>query len=147
MPSISITIGPLGPILIVYLGVSTPRENALKAAKLPVPQRVRGQFLLDSGASGTAVDSKLVQSLNLIPSGTVSIHTPSTNGVPQVCNQYDISMFIPTGTSVHGCIIGAIPIIESSFASQGIDGLIGRDLMDSWACFYNGPSKIFTLSY
>lgn len=147
MPSINITIGPLGPIAIVFLGVSAPREAALKAAGLPVPMLVRGQFLIDSGASSTVVDPALVNSLGLIPTGTVGIHTPSTNGIVQTCNQYDVALFIPAATGVPGCIVNALPIIESPLASQGIDGLIGRDLMDNWACFYNGPSKIFTFSY
>lgn len=142
------SVGPLGPVITAFIGVSTPREQALKAAGQPVPALVHGQFLVDTGASSTVVDPLILTSLNLVPTGVVGIHTPSTNGAAVSCNQYDVLVFLPSrGAAIPGCIINTHPIIESSLKSQGIDGLIGRDLLDQWTVFYNGPGKVLTISY
>lgn len=117
----------------------------MEKAGLPVPSFVQGTFLLDTGASGTCVDPKLVAPLSLHPSGQVAMQTPSTNGVPVYCNQYDVAVYIPHDAT--GFFIGALPILETSLASQGIDGLIGRDVIDRCTLVYNGSAGLFTLAY
>lgn len=147
MPSINIQIGASGPLVLVNVGISIPRQQALVAAGQQVPPLTQGQFLIDTGASSSCIDSGLIQKLGLTPTGSVSIHTPSTNGVAHPCNQYDIMLFIPGANAGTGCLIEAVGVIETSLAIQGIDGLIGRDLLDRWTCVYNGTVNIFTICY
>lgn len=147
MPSLNVQIGPSGPLVIAHIGVSIPRQAALKAAGLPIPATVQGQFLIDSGASSSCVDAGLISKLGLTPTGSVNIHTPSTNGVTHACNQYDIMMFVPNTGATTGCFVEALGIFETNLSSQGIDGLIGRDLLDRWTCVYNGTVGIFTICY
>jgi hypothetical protein len=147
MPSINIPIGSSGPLVLATVGISIPRQAALQAAGLPAPSFVQGQFLIDTGATSSCVDSGLIAKLGLTPTGSVSIHTPSTNGIAHACNQYDIMMFIPISNTGSGCLIEAVGVIETSLSSQGIDGLIGRDLLDKWTCVYNGSMNIFTICY
>ena len=73
--------------------------------------------------------------------------TPSTNGITHSCNQYDIMLFIPGAPGGQGCLVEAVGVIETTLAAQGIDGLIGRDLLDRWTCVYNGSAGIFTICY
>ncbi len=76
------------------------------------------------------------------------MQTPSTAGVPVQCNQYDVSAYIPdNGSSGGGFYIGALPVVEASFAGQGIEGLIGRDIIDRCTLVYNGSAGMFTLAY
>ena len=120
----------------------------MSKAGVAIPAMVQGTFLLDTGASGTCVDPRLVAPLALAPSGNVAIQTPSTNGVPVFCNQYDISLLIPGGMPGNGAFyIPALGILETSLSTQGIDGLIGRDVIDRCSCVYNGSAGLFTLSY
>ena len=147
MPSINIPIGAPGPIVTVTIGISIPRRTALTSAGLDVPPFAQGQFLIDSGASCSCVDSGLIEKLGLTPTGSVSIHTPSTNGVAHSCNQYDVMLFIAGTDATTGCFIDAVGVVETSLAPQGIDGLIGRDLLDRWTCIYNGAIKLFTICY
>jgi hypothetical protein len=147
MPSINVPIGSYGPLVLATIGISIPRQAALQAAGLPTPSFAQGQFLIDTGASSSCVDSGLITKLGLTPTGSVNIHTPSTNGVTHACNQYDIMLFIPVANSGNGCLIEAVGVIETSLAAQGIDGLIGRDLLDRWTCVYNGTANLFTICY
>lgn len=148
MPSISVSFAPNGPIVQVMVGVSIPREDAMRKAGVAVPAPVLGTFLIDTGASNTCIDPKLMAPLPIMPSGAVAMQTPSTNGVPVMCNQYDVTIFIPSGGSgARGFLIPALPIIEASLSTQGISGLIGRDVLDRCVMVYNGSLKTLTLSY
>lgn len=146
MPSVNLNILPLGPVIDVHIGVSEPRRMALEQIQQPIPPAVACRLLIDTGASGTCVDSWIIQTLQLSPSGMVSIHTPSTSANnAHHCQQYDIALVIPHPAISR--VFAAIPVIESSFAHQGIDGLLGRDLLESCLLVYNGELGIYTLSF
>ena len=146
MPSVNLQIISLGPVIDVHIGVSSPRRLAMEHAKLEIPKPVKCRLLIDTGASGTCVDSSIIKQLSLTPSGVVDIHTPSTSaGNTHSCNQYDTSLII-----LHPAlnrIFQAIPVIESQFSHQGIDGLLGRDILKSCLFIYNGELGIYTLSF
>lgn len=146
MPSINLPVQqPAGPLIQVIVGVSAPRHRALTAAGKPIPAPVSGTFLIDTGASGTCVDPALVAPLGIPPSGSVAIQTPSTAGGVHQCNQYDVMLFIPDGNGGH--FIEVMPILETSLKNQGIDGLLGRDVLQNCVFIYNGTSGQFTLSF
>jgi len=147
MPLITLQIQPNGPILTALIHVSTPRFQALTAAKQTVPPAVTGLFLLDTGASSTCVDPALIASLALPQIGAVMISTPSTGGAPVRCDQFDASIMIPGSRSDRALFIPALPIIETHLRSQGIDLLIGRDEIDGCMLVYNGPTRSITLAH
>jgi hypothetical protein len=149
MPSINVTIQPGGPILDVFIGVSLPRARVLTSSSQSVPLASRGKFLIDTGASATAVDHSLIQPLGLQPIGKLAISTPSTAaGTHHFCDQYDVSLFIPANQPpASGYLIEALPIVTTHLSHQGIDGLIGRDILNNCTLIYNGAMAIVTLSY
>ena len=108
-----------------------------------------GRFLIDTGASVTCVDSTFLAPLNLTATGVVDIHTPSTNGQAQRRNQYDVSLYIPPPSlGISGFQMPVLAITETHLRKgQGIDGLIGRDVLAHCVLFYNGPNGIMTLCY
>ncbi len=148
MPSINVSFGPAGPLLQVLVGLSRPHRDVLAAANQPVPPFVQGTFLVDTGASNTVVDPGLVQPLGLTPTGAVTIQTPSTAGAPHSCYQYDVMLFIPNGIATDGSlIVDALPVIETHLRPQGIDGLIGRDVLQRCVLIANGSIGLLTLAY
>jgi hypothetical protein len=147
MPSINVNIAAGGPLLIAQVNVSLPRRQALIAVGRDLPSAVSGTFLVDTGASCTCVDPALVASLGLQPTGQVNISTPSTAGRHHVCEQYDVSIFIPSSTPTAGRLIPAIPILATHLQSQGIDGLLGRDVLNEGIFIYNASAGMFTIAY
>jgi hypothetical protein len=146
MPHLSLPISTGGPILEFYVGVSLPRSNALKAAGMDVPQPVLVRGLIDTGASCTSVDPTVLKSLKLSPTGTIHVHTPSTvSGKPHLASQYDISVLLhhPKLTWHYH----AIAVIESDLAHQGIQALIGRDILLNCLFAYDGQAQTFCLAF
>ncbi|MBU2807574.1 hypothetical protein HF285_04665 [Acidithiobacillus ferrooxidans F221] len=118
----------------------------LQKAGLPIPLPVQCLFLVDTGASVTCIDPSIIEKLKIKPSGSTSILTPSTEGNGHNCYQYDIGLFIMTPTGpLH--LSDPLPIVETSFVGQSIQGLLGRDVLQRACMFYNGPSGGYTLAF
>lgn len=147
MPSITVSFTTGGPLVNAIVAVSQPRQQALIAAAVPVPAPTNGVFLVDTGASNTVIDPALIGPLGLSPTGTIMCHTPSTRGTAVAFNQYDVLLYIPGPTGGPGWLIPALPIMESPLSSQGIMGLIGRDILDRAMLIYNGPAGHFSIAY
>ena len=145
MPQLTLNISAQGPVLGILVGVSGPRADALKASGQTVPSPVVVQGLIDTGASCTCIDPSVLQSLNLSPTGTVSVHTPSTGAAPHSTNQYDVSILLVHPNNVFP--FHNLPIIESQLAVQGIQALIGRDILKECVLVYNGAMNWYTFSF
>jgi hypothetical protein len=147
MPILTLPLEPDGPIISVGFVVSAPRQMALERAKLPVPKPVIVRGLIDTGASCTCVDSTVIQRLQLVPSGTVPVHTPSTSGTPHICSQFDIGIgLLMDNGQVHSPGL-VIPVIESDLGSQGIQALLGRNLLEQGILIYDGRRRLLTLAF
>lgn len=148
MPHLGVQITPLGPVLSVYVSASGPRQQAILKAGGTIPVPVLAHLLVDTGAGLTAIDCAIFTQLGLVPTGTVAIHTPSTNGVPHSVNQYDVTLLIPSnkpGIVAHN--INALPVIDGNFKVQGIDGLLGRDVLGETRMIYCGPDSALLMSF
>lgn len=145
MPHITLPLSPDGCTITLYLGVSAQRQAALKAANRAIPSIVRIVALIDTGASGTAIEEKILQQLGLTPTGTVNILTPSTAGNPVVCMSYDVMLGIyhPTFSLLNG----NFPVIAANFTGQNIQALVGRDILKDCVLIYNGTNSTFTLGF
>jgi hypothetical protein len=145
MPHLTLPIGVGGPIIDLLIGVSAPRADALKAAGQPIPVNVNARLLVDTGASCTCIDPGILSSLGLTPTGTTTIHTPSTQGTGATVNQFDVSIVL-----VHTLVRRtwrAWPVIESQLIGQGIQGLLGRDILASCLLTYDGTGQTFCLGF
>jgi hypothetical protein len=136
------------PIVTVYIGVSTPRRSALTAAGLAIPNFVPMQLLIDTGASCVVLDQTAIGPLNLDPTGVATMHTPSTAAsTPHQTNQYDVSLIMTATGEGAPLTIEALPILEGAFQHQGIDGLLGRDVLARCTLIFNAPAGGYTLAF
>ena len=145
MPHLTLQVSPGGPLVDVAVGVSRPREAALRAIGQAIPAPIQIRALLDTGASCTCMDPIILRNLGLTPTGVGAVYTPSTGLQPHQANQYDVSL-----TLLHPALnfsFFSIPVLESQLAIQGIQALIGRDLLRSCLFVYDGQAGIFTLAF
>jgi hypothetical protein len=149
MPVLNLPVGVDGPIVTVVLHLSSHRQQVLRRAKQPIPPPITGRGLIDSGASGTAVDLSVVQSLGLLPTGIANIFTPSTGAVPHTCNQYDISLGIVMSPQQVHLASATISVLEARLLmqGQGIHALIGRDVLAGGLFVFNGKANTFSLAF
>ncbi len=135
-----------GPQLQLYVGVSHPRGQALLQAGQTIPQLRLIRGLVDTGASTTAIDPTVIQGLGLSPTGSMPIVTPSTGPTPVQVNTFDVGIAIPI-ISGQTFTLGAVQVFESSLNVQGIQALIGRDVLTNCLFVYDGRAKIFSLAF
>jgi hypothetical protein len=149
MPHFTLPISINGASMNALIGVSEGRNGALNAAGLPIPDLVKVDALLDTGASATCVDPSVLEKLSLTPTGQTLIKTPSTGNNPVSCDQYDVSIFVPPASqSQIPLFIGTLPVVCTELlASQGFHVLVGRDVLAQCIFIYNGSMNWFTLSY
>lgn len=146
MPSISLQLLPLGPVIDTVVGLSGPRTAAMTRAGLTIPPLVNCRLLIDTGSSYTFLDSSIIAKLGMEPNGIVDVRTLFAElGHEQECRQYDVSLTI-LHPETSRCF-NAIPIVESRVAHPGIDGLLGRDVLDHCLFVYHGELRVYTLSF
>jgi len=148
MPHLTLTTSPgAGPILDVLIGVSEPLRKIMKTQGAAVPKPVSIRVLLDTGASGTCVDLATLSALGLVPTGTALIHTVSTTGTPVPAALYDVSLALVHPGQQFVRWFDAVPVMGASLAAQGIQGLVGRDILAQCLLVYDGQAGTFTLAF
>jgi hypothetical protein len=149
MPHFTMPFPPGGPIVNAVVAPSQARQDALRAAGLPLPAPIRVRALIDTGASCTSIDPSVVAGLGLNPTGTAQVHTPSTGNTPHQALQYDVMIGIPGSDQSHPpAIFPTVPVITATLlGTQGFHALFGRDLLDDCVLVYNGSMKFFTLAW
>ncbi len=114
----------------------------------PVPEPVKIQAMLDTGASGTCVDPFVLDQLNLTPTGSIQVNTPTTGTQPVAADQYDVSLVIFSGPDQPPLAHFTLPVLKSELlVAQGFHALIGRDVLRGCLLSYVGASGLFSLAY
>ena len=148
MAHFTLQIEDAGPLLNVQVGVSVPRNNALRRAGKPVPQPIAVKGLVDTGASCTSIDPSVVEELELSPTGDLKMVTPSTGSDAVIVPQYDVAIAI-YGTTIEQQpkLDPVLPVAEFSLANQGFKVLVGRDVLAGCVLVYNGTIGHYTLCF
>ena len=136
-------------MLNAIVTVSEARRAALVAANQPVPTPSSIRALVDTGASCTCIDPSVLSSLQLTPTGSVTVLTPSTGQTPHLTDQFDVGLYIPGSTAGHTPLIfPTLAVVAAELLTrQGFHALIGRDVLQDCILFYNGSAGAFTLGY
>lgn len=148
MPHFTLSIDAAGPVLNAGVAVSEGRRNALAAAGQNIPPIQPVRALVDTGASFTSIDPQVLAALNLTPTGTIEIVTPSTGQATHTTETYDVDFTIGAAPTDTPLVIPNLRIAACElFLRQGIHALIGRDIMRRCILIYNGEMNFFTLSF
>ncbi len=75
----------------------------------------------DTGATGTCISKEIVSRLNLQPTGMINVQTPSGMGT---MNKYMVNLTLNNEVTILN-----LPVMDSEIGNQGIDVLIGMDII------------------
>ncbi|MBO5336303.1 MAG: retropepsin-like domain-containing protein [Lachnospiraceae bacterium] len=75
----------------------------------------------DTGATGTCISKELVKKLGIVPTGMIKVHTPSGIGL---MNKYMINLILNNEVRISN-----VTVMDSEIGNQGIDVLIGMDII------------------
>jgi hypothetical protein len=146
MPYVSGQIVAGGAVVDLLVGVSRMRREALQRVGFPIPARVPIRAVIDTGSSVTGIDPTVLQQLDIRPVGERAILTPSTGHTPHRCNVYDVGLSLRhPDLELH---FYTSFVIESIFGrDEGVQALIGRDVLAHCLFVYDGQCGTFSLAF
>lgn len=148
MPAIRGKFGPRGPIVDVCIGVSEPQQKWMKSRGLEIPPAITVQLLIDTGADTTTIAEIHMRSLGIQASGVAPVRTITTDVTGADCYTYGASLRIEAplfGDKSHE--IRALEVLAREFHNEGIDGLLGRDVLSTLMLTIDGPRRQFVLQW
>lgn len=146
MPHLTAQFNASGPILDVWIGVSSPRRRLLLAHGLDVPPALRLSQILDTGAETTMLNEQHMRTLAIPVRGQRDILTATSDEKPTPCNTYDVSLEIATFGDPPFAM-PALEIIGRPLFNHSIDGMIGRDILGRINLLIDGPRRTFRIDY
>ena len=146
MPYLTRSLVGNGAVVELLVGVNEARRQVLERNSLRVPDRIRLPVQIDTGSAFSAVDLRLLERLDIQPIDRVEVRTPTATEQPHLLPQYavgialaadDVEMFL-TSVEVVGCAFGP---------EEGIQGRLGRDVLERCLLVYDGKNKTFSLAF
>jgi hypothetical protein len=144
---VSIAMGAGGQLLAqegIVLDVAIELDNltsaALRAQNQPIPTPLNCKALVDTGASGLALDATIIQRLGLVRKGVLPNLTAAG---PRAANVYFVGLSFP------GSELKSYPLLRAmdcNLTGQPFRCLIGRETMRNWHLHYNGESGAVSIS-
>ena len=122
-----------------FVNATGARELTSKATLSANGKQVHVLALWDTGAHVSCISHRVVKALNLRPSGTSVIHTPS--GMAHV-NTYLVDVTLPNGTTFR-----KVNVCDTAIGSQGIGILIGMDIISKGDFSINNSGGKPTFSF
>lgn len=62
-------------------------------------------------------------------------------------NTFDVAIMIPLTDKLPPFSLGAVQVVESALKVQGIDALVGRDVLQHSLLVYDGRANIFSMAF
>lgn len=134
-----------GPVLSVEVHIPSALATLLGQQNQPPPPPVTGLALIDTGATNSCVDRKVIQSLGVSPIGIIETGTAGGK-VKQHLFPAKLNFPGEGFTAEFNATVG-VDLSGQVAAGQNIIALIGRDLLTRWLLIYNGPAGLFTIAF
>jgi hypothetical protein len=136
-----------GAIIDVLVGVSTQRRRLLKKNNRPIPDSVHVRALIDTGANVSGFAPRVFRELGTPPVAKQPVITPSTlPGSPHLCDVYDVSLSVVANARPISFGDSKVVAADCWLPGEGIEALIGRDILNQCFFQYFGLDRTFTLA-
>jgi hypothetical protein len=149
MPILKQRLEPEGAIIPLLVGLSDASVRGLRIQLLPIPQSLECRALLDSGADITCVDSRLIESMNLVQCGFSFANVPSLQEGTMLEILHDLSLTIlhPSTDPRDHLLLRNWRVMELPLGSLDYQVLIGRDVLNKCQFVFDGINRRFSLRY
>lgn len=112
-----------------------------------VPPSQQVLLVVDTGASHTLIDSGVMRSLGLQPTGSYPYHSTSSAGVAQRCDAYGVALAIGTASAGNLLRFDPVEVMANSFINHHYQGVLGRDILNQLYLAWRGPSQQLLMEY
>lgn len=127
-----------GPTVEVRVEPILDAQRLMRADGDEVPS-ILIRALVDTGASGTLVQTSVIKRLGLEWIGTVLLTTPSTT---KPLERYEYRVRVVLSES----IAFETDVVEAPLVGQKVQCLIGRDILEYVVFTYDGPNSRFSIT-
>jgi predicted aspartyl protease len=146
MPVIKSPITHHGPVIDLWVGPNEPRKRVLTKNGFPVPDPICVKALIDTGSSYSAVDPSILQALDLKLIDTIPVRIPMAKEEVEHLDKYVVGLLMKAEGLEK--LLDTIEVIAPSFGNEdGIQALIGRDVLSHCKFSYDGPGEFFSLIF
>lgn len=136
-----------GAIIDVLVDVGSQRRRLLKKNNIPIPPSVHVRALIDTGANVSGFAPRVFVALNIPPVGKMPVLTPSTSpNTPHICDVYDVSLSVVANGRPVSFSDSRVVAADGWAPDEGIEALIGRDILNQCFFQYLGIERRFTLA-
>jgi hypothetical protein len=148
MPRVSGSLINGWALVDVLVSVSHQRRVLLERNNFKAPASVHVRALIDTGATLSGFSPRVFRELDLTPVTTMSVVTPSTPpSAPHDANLYDVSLALVAGGAAHPFPDMRVMEADCWLPNEGIEALIGMDILTR--CFFQlmGPEGQFVIAF
>jgi hypothetical protein len=135
---------PSGPVVTAWIGWDVDTTDfALKQGTQP-PDWISLSMLVDTGATISSISGDVIQSMHLSQRDTIKVKTASLNAVEDRPVYYaSLHLSDVQSTSSHRIV----RVIEYSVGADGVQGLLGWDVLQHCSIVYNKDTRLFSLDF
>ncbi len=136
-----------GPCLPVYVEIPIALARRLERTGEPIPLPGSGYALVDTGASDSAVDIRVLDQLGVQP---IDVTLVTTAGGQVRQPKYPGCLSFPGTTLPRREFAGLLGADLSGYRAEegrSIVALLGRDVLRHFVMIYNGYDAYFTLAF
>jgi hypothetical protein len=136
-----------GAIIDVFVDVSSQRRRLLKKINAAIPPAVHVRALIDTGANVSGFAPRVFRELQIPPVAKMPVITPTTRAdSPFLSDVFDVALSVLANARLIPFHDSKVIEADCWLPGEGIEALIGRDILNQCFFQYVGIERRFTLA-
>lgn len=135
-----------GAVVEVLVGVHEARRNVLRRNALVVPPRVRVRVQVDTGSEFTVIDGSVFGRLGIQAIDAVTLRPMSVSADTVQFPRFAVSLALP-GEESELHLPSATVLGCHMTPEDGVQGVLGRDMLAHCLFVYDGRRRTFTIAF